>query len=334
MACSLHKVSHSRTHSKENIMSALRYLLSVSFFLLLTQCASQKVDPDKVASLKEAKDVIAQAKKEGAEEYAPISLEVAEKAVDNASDMVSESSDMDKVSEATRLAKKESLHALYITRESKAITDKTPERTALWIEDNLKEIASPLKIQGIQNQSLNARFASVAASVKESASMSSQADTFARKAASLESEKRHNQTFDKVREHFSEEEADVFRDGPKLIVRLKSIDFPSGKSDIKPGNYALLNKVREAIEMFDSPQVLIEGHTDSVGSAKANESLSLKRAENVKEYLVASRALEVDSINVEGLGAQKPIANNDSPEGRAANRRIDVIIDTAVVPAE
>ena len=91
-------------------------------------------------------------------------------------------------------------------------------------------------------------------------------------------------------------------------------------------NYELLSKVQQSIRTFGEPDVLIEGHTDSTGSDEVNEHLSQQRAEAVREYLVANRTLPYDRIMAVGYGSMRPLASNETAEGRAINRRIDVIV--------
>ena len=93
-----------------------------------------------------------------------------------------------------------------------------------------------------------------------------------------------------------------------------------------PSNYALLSKVQKAIRTFGEPTVVIEGHTDSTGSDDVNEHLSQKRAESVREYLIANRTLSDEKIVAVGYGSMRPLASNKTAAGRAINRRIDVIV--------
>jgi OOP family OmpA-OmpF porin len=69
--------------------------------------------------------------------------------------------------------------------------------------------------------------------------------------------------------------------------------------------------------------IIVVGHTDNVGSAAANQRLSLQRAEAVKKYLV-SKGIEPNRIYTEGKGPSQPIADNRTPEGRAKNRRVEI----------
>ena len=78
--------------------------------------------------------------------------------------------------------------------------------------------------------------------------------------------------------------------------------------------------------------VTIEGHTDSTGSAQMNQELSQKRAEAVKTYLVANKTLPSTRIRATGYGPSRPLAPETTPEGRAMNRRIDVLITPSQTP--
>jgi outer membrane protein OmpA-like peptidoglycan-associated protein len=93
-----------------------------------------------------------------------------------------------------------------------------------------------------------------------------------------------------------------------------------------PSNYALLSKIQRAIRTFGQPDVIIEGHTDSTGSDDLNEYLSQQRAEAVREYLVANGTITYERISAIGYGSKQPLTSNKTAEGRAINRRIDVLI--------
>jgi len=142
----------------------------------------------------------------------------------------------------------------------------------------------------------------------------------------LAAEKRFNQLFIEVQNLFSADEAEVYKKGNSLIIRLRAIQFPVGKSVIMPDNYSLLSKIQQSIRIFGEPDVIIEGHTDSTGSNELNELLSQQRAESVRQYLLANKTLSYDRIVAVGYGSAKPLASNATEEGRAVNRRIDVII--------
>ena len=121
----------------------------------------------------------------------------------------------------------------------------------------------------------------------------------------------------------------MYKQGNQLVIRLRGIKFPVGLSTLTPQNFSLLSKVQRAIHSFEKATVLIEGHTDSTGSDQINKKLSQERAESVKAYLIANDADMVDRVKAFGFGSDHPLATNDTPEGRAINRRIDVRITPA-----
>jgi outer membrane protein OmpA-like peptidoglycan-associated protein len=149
-----------------------------------------------------------------------------------------------------------------------------------------------------------------------------------RKAAEdrLSAERNFQERFNQVQDYFAEGEVEVYKQGNKLIIRLRAIQFPVGKHTIMPSNYPLLSKVQRAIRTFGEPGVVVEGHTDSTGTDEINEHLSYRRAEAVRQYFVANGTLPEENIVAVGYGSKRPLASNETPEGRAVNRRIDVII--------
>jgi len=146
----------------------------------------------------------------------------------------------------------------------------------------------------------------------------------------LASERRFNELYNEVQNLYESDEAEVYKQGYQLVIRLKSVKFPVGKAVIMPENYQLLSKVQQSIRTFGEPDVVIEGHTDSTGSAAVNEQLSQQRAMAVMEYLIQNRTLAAEKMMAVGYGPDKPLASNATAEGRAINRRIDVIIKPAM----
>lgn len=129
---------------------------------------------------------------------------------------------------------------------------------------------------------------------------------------------------------FGSNEATVLTQGDNLIIRLYGLSFESGSSVIEPQNFQLLTKLQSALRTFPGVPVNIEGHSDSVGDEQYNQALSLKRAEAVRSYLVANMIGDEARLRAAGFGATVPLASNETAEGRAKNRRIDVRIDNAV----
>lgn len=104
-----------------------------------------------------------------------------------------------------------------------------------------------------------------------------------------------------------------------------SVLFPSGQSELLPGARERLNEVARALKQYEDRDFLVEGHTDSVGSAESNMILSRQRAQSVVEYLV-SRGVPRERLHARGLGESRPVAPNDSPANRANNRRVEIIV--------
>ena len=142
----------------------------------------------------------------------------------------------------------------------------------------------------------------------------------------LAKEREFNQRYATVRNFFEENEAEVYKQENELVLRLKAMRFPVGKSVLLQENDDLLAKVRKAIGSFEDPRVIIEGHTDSTGSLEANMLLSQKRAEAVRDYLIANQPIAPERISAVGYGPERPLASDATPQGRAINRRIDIRI--------
>jgi OOP family OmpA-OmpF porin len=102
----------------------------------------------------------------------------------------------------------------------------------------------------------------------------------------------------------------------------KGIQFENNKSDLRASSYPTLNEIAEALKARPEMDVEIQGHTDSRGNHDYNVNLSQKRAESVKAYL-ESRGVDGKRMVPRGYGPDRPIAANDTAEGRATNRRVE-----------
>jgi outer membrane protein OmpA-like peptidoglycan-associated protein len=104
-----------------------------------------------------------------------------------------------------------------------------------------------------------------------------------------------------------------------------SVLFASAKSTLLPNAQAKLASVADALKDLDDRKIVVEGHTDSQGADAFNQELSRSRAQSVRDYLV-SRGVPADRIRAEGFGSSRPVAENGNPEGRANNRRVEIIV--------
>jgi outer membrane protein OmpA-like peptidoglycan-associated protein len=110
-----------------------------------------------------------------------------------------------------------------------------------------------------------------------------------------------------------------------VITLSGSVLFASNKDTLLPAAKERLGQVADALKTQEDHKIVVEGHTDSQGSASFNEGLSERRAQSVSTFLV-SRGVPKDNIRAEGLGLTRPVADNATAEGRANNRRVEIIV--------
>lgn len=142
----------------------------------------------------------------------------------------------------------------------------------------------------------------------------------------MEQQRISREKFESVEAAFTPEEAQVVRVEDRVIIRLYGLTFPVGKATIEPKYYGLLTKVLKAVEVYPDYLITIEGHTDSRGSDKANQKLSTDRASAVREYFMATARIDSSRISAVGYGESRPIASNETEEGRRKNRRIETVL--------
>jgi len=142
----------------------------------------------------------------------------------------------------------------------------------------------------------------------------------------LEQQTRVREQFRQVENMFTSNEAVVLRNGDNLILRLVGLSFASSSTQLGADAERLLAKVQSAIDVFPQCGLTVEGHTDAQGNASRNLELSEQRAQAVKMYMVNTMRIPAFRIAAAGYGDTQPIANNKTNQGRARNRRIDLII--------
>lgn len=113
-----------------------------------------------------------------------------------------------------------------------------------------------------------------------------------------------------------------------MVMTLGDVLFATGKADLKPGAQERLNKLASFMLKYPDRAVVIEGHTDSTGSAAMNQTLSERRADSVKAYLI-SQSVPAASVTTIGKGKDVPVADNATASGRQQNRRVEIIIANA-----
>lgn len=113
-----------------------------------------------------------------------------------------------------------------------------------------------------------------------------------------------------------------------VITLAGGVLFASNKSALLPGAQNSLSQIAEAIKTQEDKRVLIEGHTDSRGSDATNQALSKARADSVASFLI-TQGVPPDRVTTAGLASSRPVADNNTAEGRANNRRVEIVIQQA-----
>jgi outer membrane protein OmpA-like peptidoglycan-associated protein len=113
-----------------------------------------------------------------------------------------------------------------------------------------------------------------------------------------------------------------------LVLTLGDVLFDTGEANLKPGAATTIDRLAQFMRDYPERSVRIEGHTDAAGSDDANLGLSERRAQAVREALLA-RGLDAARIATLGFGEARPIASNDTPGGRQQNRRVEIVVSDA-----
>jgi outer membrane protein OmpA-like peptidoglycan-associated protein len=110
-----------------------------------------------------------------------------------------------------------------------------------------------------------------------------------------------------------------------LVSEIGGVQFATGTADLSSQARESLARFSGIIASYPDLKIRIEGHTDSTGSPETNRELSLRRAIAVRDYLIG-QGIAASSIDVEGLGPSRPVADNETAEGRARNRRVEIVL--------
>lgn len=306
----------------------------------------------KESAIGEARQMMAKAEAAKTPKIAPKAYADAVQAINEADTFIGNNPyDAEIISQKAAHAVFMARRAMVVGENSKMLSEMAPEATALYIEGLLTRLSGTMNAGDLRDQSIDAQVGALNASVEKiqqkNQDLEKSNQVYQSRLANMEqqlsglkgyareqearkqqlaAEREFNEKFNRVQRYFGPNEAEVYKQGNQLVIRLRAIQFPVGQATLSPDNYNLLSKVQHAIRVFGQPMVTIEGHTDSTGSAQTNKELSQKRAEAVKTYLVANRTLPENRIKATGYGPEKPLAPNTTAEGRAMNRRIDVLI--------
>jgi len=163
----------------------------------------------------------------------------------------------------------------------------------------------------------------------EKARAAAQADAQRQKEAAAQAERDKQDLRAKLLEQFNR--VLPTRDTPRgLVVNMGDVLFDTGKSDLRPPAREALARLAGVVSNYPSLHLDIEGHTDSTGTVDFNQTLSEKRANAVRDYLI-SQGLSPESLAAVGLGQDNPVADNSTAAGRQQNRRVEIVISGEVI---
>lgn len=293
----------------------------------------------KEKTLGEARRLIAEAEDKNARKYAPKSLKDAKDTLSATDLFITRNPYSQEIQERADEVLRKAQHIHVVMDQVRAWSTLSVEDRILFVEQNIVAIQTTAigPEAAKQVQALDKHFESAAEAVKamresqqflnaELIERQAQLDELTRAQEKSEAQEAFDAKFERVRLMFNPDEAEVYRQGDRLLVRLIGMNFAVGQAYILPQHYPLLTKVQNAIRVFDSQRIIIEGHTDLTGSAAINRQLSYNRANAVAAYLINNSAIMASDVSVVGWGPEKPIAPNNTAEGRRLNRRIDVIL--------
>ena len=127
-----------------------------------------------------------------------------------------------------------------------------------------------------------------------------------------------------MRERTAGTDVEVVRQGDDLLLNIPSgINFAYDSATVQPQFRGTLDKVAGVLSEYNRTYIDVYGHTDSTGSASYNQGLSERRAQSVADYL-STRGVQSARMATRGFGLSQPIASNETEEGRAANRRVEI----------
>jgi outer membrane protein OmpA-like peptidoglycan-associated protein len=270
---------------------------------LLAACASTTPSP----ALEEARTAVSTAAGDPAvNQYAQLELKQATDALAKADRVWADDRDTS-----------ETNHLAYIARQRAEIA--TNAARARQLDANIQQAGSEADRIRLQARTQEADAARLRAQQAQQQAMSAEQRAAQQQAQATAAMAQANAAQDRVRAL----EAQQTERG--LLVTLGDVLFAFNKAELSAQAGPRLDKLANFLKQFPDRKLLIEGYTDSVGSDSYNQDLSDRRAQAVRDALV-QRGVDTSRITARGYGKAHPVADNASPEGRAMNRRVEIVI--------
>ncbi|MEJ2622234.1 MAG: OmpA family protein [Candidatus Thiodiazotropha sp.] len=301
---------------------------------MLEGYAAIELDALKQDATENARYDISQAIKSGADDYAPKTLKLAREELALAVAVLeTNKTQRAKAKNHALEASKQARRSIELTELIKEFENRnyTSEDILLWYQKQLVQINQsakiPLPLDRPNHEVVKVLQDKLAyyADLRQ-AERATRIDLQTRLEAVERQNREAQARFDKIQDLFSPEEANVYRQGHNILLEMRAFNFPSGGTDIQADNFELLDKIVTAIQSFPNPDVVVSGHTDSVGGEETNRQLSHQRAETVASFLEKVGGVDRTRLTAIGYGEERPVANNETEIGRKSNRRIEVLI--------
>lgn len=330
-----------------DVLEGAQYTIDIPAERLPSSETSAKVPP---LDLLEARNAVAIATAAGAEQYAPDSLAKAKDMLQRAEDYYQRKQGRTPIGTAARGATQMAEDARLLTLRRKEQARIEAERLAhQQAQEKAEADARAAQEQAVQAQAqadedarrrTEAERAQAEAQRQQAAALAdqqkAQAESEAARQAADQSEKQRQEAVrqkEEMRARLLAQLNQVLqtRDTARgLIVSMPDVLFDFNKFTLKPEARERLARISGIVLAYPDLKLQIEGYTDSIGSDEYNQTLSDKRAEAVRDYLVAS-AVSMNNVTAHGMGKADPIADNGSAAGRKLNRRVEMIVSGDVI---
>lgn len=271
-----------------------------------------------------AKQAIAQAKDNGAKVLAPETFQGASLDYEAAMNMIAQSPrDPDQYKKSVDASLASATQLVDVMNVIMGATG-TPENIALQIVKQKRALGELTTNVGKLEANLKSAHQTLQEKEGELKHTEGVLKTQEEQLARASTQVRFQHAMDEARQELSPDDALVYQQGNTLVFRLKRINFQSGAAEVPEFSKLLIAKVNAIIKKLDAEKVVVQGHTDSVGSTEVNQRLSTERAKSVANYLYSLGGGY--KIQYAGYGESYPIASNETAAGRATNRRVDLVV--------
>src|SRR3984885_13688399 len=332
--------------AKFDVLEGKEYVIDVQ----PDQLPSAQASPAVPLDLLEARNAVSIAKAAGAEQYAKDSIMKAEDMLQRAEDYYQRKQGRTPIGTAARGAVQMAEDARVLTlrrkeaeREEaarKAAADATAKAEADAEASRQAELKAQAQAEEDARRRKDAEQAQALAEQQQAAAQAqqqlAQAQTAAAQAAAAESERQKQEAIrqkEEMRARLLAQLNQVLqtRDTARgLIVSMPDVLFDFNKYTLKPEARERLARISGIVLAYPDLKLQIEGYSDSIGSDEYNQTLSEKRAESVRDYLVSS-GVSINNVAAQGMGKADPVADNSTAAGRKLNRRVEMVVSGDVI---